>query len=137
MWFGRCRLRRFGFRPLGSRKGRIGDLEGSGSVLGSLCLECWCIRRSHRSGHFYRNPRHADVRPIEKFDSLCCVFLRLESDIANAPLGDQLDIRDLFALGGKVLAKVRLGDVGRQIFDEYPRGLGRISGGHFVGWPAG
>ena len=52
------------------------------------------------------NLRHANIRLVEVLDCLGGHIRGLVADIANATLGDQLDIGDFAAIGGEVFPKV-------------------------------
>jgi len=65
---------------------------------------------TYRCGKVDRNPRHADEGPVEILDGPCGIFMRLVTNKADATMGDELDISDISSLGGKVLAKLGLGN---------------------------
>lgn len=59
---------------------------------------------------------------MEVLDRFFGLLRRPVADEANASLGNQLDVGDLAALGGEVVAEVGLGDAARKALDEQPGG---------------
>lgn len=64
------------------------------------------------------NLGHPNVRLVKVLYCLGGIIGRLVAHIANAALGDQLDIGNLATLGGEVFPKVSLGNVGWQALDK-------------------
>ena len=77
--------------------------------------------KTHGSGRFDSNLRHADVCPVEVFDGLGCFIGRLVADISDPPLRDQLNVGNLSVLRGEVLSKLGLRETGWQTRDEDAR----------------
>lgn len=77
-------------------------------------------KRTHSFGWLNRYLRHAHVRPVEVLDGARGVLRRLVADIADAALGDELDVGDFAVAGREVLSRLCLSDGGGQPLDEYP-----------------
>ena len=77
-------------------------------------------RRTHGFRWLNRDLRHADVRLVEVLDGPGGILGRLVANIANAALGDDLDVGDLAVAGREVLPGLCLSDGGGQPLDEYP-----------------